>query len=279
LRSLISNPVIFSPDARRSKVIHSQYLRFSGVRNFRDLGGYVTGDGRMVRTGLLYRSGNLHRLTDKDLKRLTRLSLRKIIDFRSEFEKTSEPDRLPSDFGIDLVEIPILDRGTDEARSLEQQIKEGKVDNIHPEQFLMEANVQLATRFTPQYRQFVHQILEANGGPTLFHCTAGKDRTGFAAAILLRILGVSQEAVMSDYLLSNQYYFKSLRPFLWWIALTQGQKTARVIRGFLEVRPVYLSNAFESIDWHYGSFDSYLRRGLELTQDKVEKLRRLYLQA
>jgi protein-tyrosine phosphatase len=273
-----SKSVVFTDDVALSEFNKSRWIAFSGVRNFRDVGGYRTISGQTVRRGLFYRSANLHNLTDKDLQRLDRLSLKRIIDFRADFEKANEPDRLPADSNIQVLEIPILDTSTDAAFSLEQQIKAGKVDGIDPAKLLIDANVQLVTEFTPQYRRFIHEVLDANGQPILFHCTAGKDRTGFAAAILLRILDVPQETIMFDYLLSNQYYFKPLRRNLILLTLAKGRKTARVVAGFLEAKAVYLAAAFETIDRQYGSFDGYVRQGLELTKEEIEHLRLLYLQ-
>ena len=278
LNLFASKPIVFVNGVAQNESKKSRWIAFSGVRNFRDLGGYHAADGRTIRQGLLYRSANLHNLTDKDLQRLDRLSLKRVIDFRADFEKANEPDRLPMDSNIQVLEIPILDTSTNVALSLEQQIKAGKVDGINPTKLLIDANVQLATEFTPQYRRFMHEVLATNGQPILFHCTAGKDRTGFAAAILLRILGVTQETVMFDYLLSNQYYFRPLRRNLIMIALAKGWKTARVVAGFLEVKASYLATAFETINWQYGSFDQYVRQGLDLTQEQIEHLRMLYLQ-
>jgi len=270
--------MVFADGVAQNETNQSRSIAFSGVRNFRDLGGYQTFSDQTIRRGLLYRSANLHKLTDKDLQRLDRLSLKRVIDFRADFEKMSEPDRLPNDPDIKVVEIPILDRSTNVAQALEQQIKAGKADAIHPAELLTEANIELATRFTPQYQQFIHEILETNGQPILFHCTAGKDRTGFAAAILLRILDVPQEAVMFDYLLSNEYYFKALKRNLALLALTKGQKVSSVVAGFLEVKTAYLQIAFNTIDQQYGSFDEYMRQGLDLTKEQIAHLHSLYLQ-
>ena len=272
-----SKSIVFADAVAQNESNQSHWIAFSGVRNFRDLGGYQTASGESIRRGLLYRSANLYNLTDKDLQRLDRLSLRRVIDFRADIEKAHEPDRLPVGSQIQVMAIPILDSSTDVALTLEEQIKAGKVDGIHPSELLIEANVQLATRFTPQYQQFIHEVLEANGQPILFHCTAGKDRTGFAAAILLRILDVPQETVIFDYLLSNKYYFQPLRRNLILIALTKGQKIASVVGGFLEVKTAYLETAFNMIDQQYGSFDEYVRQGLDLTREQIEHLQRLYL--
>jgi protein-tyrosine phosphatase len=273
-----SKSIVFADGVAQNASNQSRWIAFSGVRNFRDLGGYQTVSGQTIRRCLLYRSANLHNLTDKDLQRLDRLSLRRVIDFRADIEKVHEPDRLPTDSNIQVLEIPILDSSTEVALTLEKQIKAGKVDSINPSELLIEANVQLASRFTPQYQQFIHEVMEANGQPILFHCTAGKDRTGFAAAILLRILGVPPETVMFDYLLSNKYYFKPLRRNLVLIALTKGRKIASVVGGFLVVKTAYLKTAFNTIDQQYGSFDEYIRQGLDLTKEQIEHLRMLYLQ-
>ena len=104
-----SKPIIFAHGAAQNESNNSYWIAFSGVRNFRDLGGYHTVDGRTIRRGLLYRSANLHNLTDKDLQRLDCLSLKRVIDFRADFEKANEPDRLPTDSNIQVLEIPILD--------------------------------------------------------------------------------------------------------------------------------------------------------------------------
>ena len=271
-------PIIFADGIAHNKLNRSRRIALSGVRNFRDLGGYRTVDGHMIRRGLLYRSANLHNLNDKDIQKLDHLSLRKIIDFRAGIEKINEPDRLPTDHIIQVIEIPILDSSTNVAKAVEQQIKDGMVDGINPAELLIETNMELAAKFAPQYRQFIHEVLEADGLPLLFHCAAGKDRTGFAAAILLRILGVPQETVIYDYLLSNQYYFKPLRHCLIMMVITKGWKATSVVAGFLEVKAAYLATAFETIDWQYGSFDKYVLRGLDLTKEQVEHLCTLYLE-
>jgi protein-tyrosine phosphatase len=176
-------------------------LEFSGAKNFRDLGGYRTVDGRAVVWGILYRSDQLQKLTNSDLNHLTALMLDRIIDFRAEHEKEEAPDRIPLNSDIRIVEIPILDSSTEIWRDTHNQLVKDNLKNIDSAKFMIQMNIELATRFTPQMRQFVHELFSASGRPVLFHCAAGKDRAGFAAAILLRILGVPLEMVMEDYLL------------------------------------------------------------------------------
>lgn len=252
-------------------------LVFSGVKNFRDLGGYEAIDGKTVVWGKLYRSDQLHKLTDADLNYLEALALYCIIDFRAEHEKEDSRDRVPSNSDIRIIELPILDSSTLIWRDSRDQFIKGNLRNIDPVKLMIETNIELATRFTPQMRQFIHELSSANGRPVLFHCAAGKDRTGYAAAILLRILGVSLSVVMDDYLLSNQYYLSAYSWSLLMLRFMKGKRFSDTVKGFLEVRTAYLSAAFEAIDREFGSFERYVRNGLGLTEQDVEFLKNLYL--
>jgi protein-tyrosine phosphatase len=253
-------------------------LDFSGAKNFRDLGGYRTVDGKAVIWGILYRSDQLQKLTETDLNHLTALVLDRIIDFRAEHEKEEAPDRIPANSDIRIVEIPILDSSTEIWRDSRNLFLNDNLRNTDPAKFMAETNIELATRFTPQMKQFFHELFSASGRPVLFHCAAGKDRTGFAAAILLRILGVPLEVVMEDYLLSNQYYLSAHSWSLFLIRIMKGKRFSNVIKGFLEVRPAYLCAAFEAIDREFGSLEKYVRNGLGLTEQDIKHLRNLYLE-
>lgn len=255
-------------------LVGRRHLKFSGTKNFRDLGGYPTVDGRTVRWNLLYRSDALHKLTNPDLQRLSALQLDRVIDFRAIHEQEHEPDRLPE--GVSLVPAPILDSSTrvwHEAR--EEFVK--NLRSMDPVQFMIQTNVELGTRFTPQFKLFLHELLSANGRPVLFHCAAGKDRTGFAAAILLRILGASQTTIMEDYLLTNQYFLNGYRWNLWTARLLKGKKFAEVLKGFMIADPAYLSAAFDALQQEHGSFEAYVREGLGLTDVEIERLKHVYL--
>lgn len=250
-------------------------LPLAGTKNFRDLGGYETNHGRMVRWRALYRSDSLHNLTRGDLDLLRGLSLARVIDFRAQHEKEAEPDRLPAD--IQCVEIPILDSSTKVWHDSRKEF-EKNLGSIVPSQFMLQTNVELATQFTPQMRQFVHEILSVNGLPVLFHCAAGKDRTGFAAAILLRLLDVPHRVVMEDYLLSNRYFLAAHRGKLALFRLLKGKRFIDAVMDFMEARPEYLSAAFEALDRQYGSFENYVREGLALSSQDVTRLRNAYLE-
>jgi protein-tyrosine phosphatase len=252
-------------------------LPFSGAKNFRDLGGYRTMDGKLVRWGLLYRSDSLHKLTNADLKRLSDLGLEWIVDFRSPREKEDWPDRLPAGMDARIVEIPIVDSSTEIYQSSRDELVKS-LKNIDPQQYLTVTNRELATRFTTEMRKFIDVLFLSNGRPILFHCTAGKDRTGFAAAIMLRMLGVPQDVVMEDYLLTNKYFYTAHRRNLLLLRLVKGSQIARVVSGMLQADSAYLSAAFQAIDQNHGSFDLYVHRELGLAIQDVDRLKSLYLE-
>lgn len=271
-------------EAQLAKVVIDQTVRpkqrhldFSGAKNFRDLGGYQTVDGRVVRWGLLYRSDGLHRLTDRDLRRLAALHLERVIDFRTEYEKGLEPDRLPADANIQRVEIPILDASTSVVQESRDEFVR-KLRTIDPAKYLHETYVGFATQFTPSFREFFRELSSAEGRPILFHCTAGKDRTGYAAALLLRILGVSHETVMRDYLLTNDYFLAGYKWNLLLARLLKGRQFANAVKGFMTADARFLSAAFETIDHEYGSFENYVRAGLGLSAADVEHFKTIYLE-
>jgi protein-tyrosine phosphatase len=262
----------------RSSEEQKRRLNFSGAKNFRDLGGYRTVDGRTVVWGVLYRSDQLQKLTNADLNHFAALDLDRIIDFRAEHEKEEAPDRLPVNSDICIVELPILDSSTEIWRDSRSQFLKDDLRNIDPAKFMIDTNIELATRFTPQIRQFINELFSANGRPVLFHCAAGKDRTGYAAAIILRVLGVPLDVVMEDYLLSNQYYLSEHIWRLLILRLMKGKRFSNVVKGFLEVRPAYLSAAFETIDREFGSFEKYVYNALGLTEQDIKFLKFLYLE-
>lgn len=255
----------------------SRRLNFSGASNFRDLGGYETVDGRKVRWELLFRSDSLHRLSVSDLRYLSALTLDRIIDFRAEHEKKEQPDQLPMEMAGRVVEIPILDSSTkiwhDSREELVKNLK-----SIDPAQYMLKTNIELATRFSPEIRRFIGELISANGQPVLFHCAAGKDRTGFAAAILLRILGVPHEIVLQDYLLTNRYFLPRHQRGLVLLRLWKGRAAAAAVSGFMEARPEYLTAAFGAIYREFGSFEEYVFKSLDLTMHDTERLRDLYLE-
>jgi protein-tyrosine phosphatase len=249
-------------------------LNFEGIANFRDLGGYRASDGRAVKWGRLYRSGNFAEASNADLAGLQTLELATFIDFRSGVEKAEEPNRLPEPPGFTVVDIPVLDEGNRNLfGEISERIETDNFDGFDPDQVMEQANRQFADEFTPQFRQFIHAVLDADGAPVLWHCTAGKDRTGFAAAILLRILGVPQDTVISDYMASRQPALEARHNQLLMLRVFKGEDVAEKISVLLGVEPDWLEAGFEEIDETWGSFDNYVSDGLQLSAADIQRLR------
>ncbi len=182
-------------------------LALAGNYNFRDAGGYRVGDGRVMRKGVIFRSDHLAMLTDDDVAAVTALGLRRVHDFRLVAERERQPSRLPA--GPDAAEIVLL--GTADFSSLDESVIDVIRDILAgtrplPEPDFWEGNyldmVQASQRMLVGY---LRSIAQPDALPSLHHCTGGKDRTGVSTALLHRILGVGDDDIMDDFLLTNLY--------------------------------------------------------------------------
>tara|TARA_R110002110_G_scaffold91264_2_gene237535 strand:+ start:156101 stop:157042 length:942 start_codon:yes stop_codon:yes gene_type:complete len=264
------------PDAERAA---HRLLNFEGIHNFRDLGGYSTADGRTVKWGALYRSGTLAEASRSDLAALESLQLNSLIDFRSAIEKEEEPNKLPEAVPFAVVEIPTLDDGNKAlVGEVMERIESGNFEGFDANASMLEANRQFADEFTPQFRQFINTVMGARGEPVLWHCSAGKDRTGFAAAIVLRILGVPYDVIMQDYMASLEPALASRQSQLTLLRLFKGQEAAGHVAVMMGVEPDWLDAAFAEIDQRWGDFDTYVSEGLELSSEDIEQLRNTLLE-
>ena len=254
-------------------------LNFEGISNFRDLGGYQTTDGKEVKWGRLYRSGTFAEASRADLAGLAQLDLNTFIDFRSSIEKAEEPNRLPDPPGFTVVDIPVLDDGNKAlVGEIMERVESGNFDDFDPNQAMLTANRQFANEFTPQFKEFVHTVLNANGAPVVWHCSAGKDRTGFAAAILLRILGVPQETVIQDYMASRAPSLDARKNQLLMLELFKGEEAAAKLAVLMGVEEAWLQAGFAQIDTTWGSFDNYVADGLQLSATDIQRLQQNLLE-
>jgi protein-tyrosine phosphatase len=247
--------------------------------NLRDLGGYRTLDGRQVKWGLLYRSGALDKLDESDQRYLERLQLLRVVDLRSQQEVEDAPDRLPPALLARRIEMPII-AGNIDVRALTSKINSGDVAGLDLNDMLVNANRDFVRKDRQVFRDWLHGLLDEQGAPQLFHCTAGKDRTGFAAAILLLALGVPEQTVMQDYLASNQYLAqKNLRVAEQIKQASQGRTDPALVLPLLGVEARYLDAAFAAMREDYGSVEGFLRDGLGVDEQMRERLREKFLEA
>lgn len=257
----------------QSDFIGKRVYPFSKVANFRDLGGYPAADGRTVRWGVLFRSGHLAKMSGRDLDLFKSLNIDTVIDLRSEYERKRDPNRLPRKNPPEVLELSILDEANAVMnKEIRKRIDARSYGDLDSSVLMGDAYRQFAVDFLPEFRQVVHTVLNAEGRPVLWHCTAGKDRTGFAAAVLLRLLGVDQEIVMQDYMLSSQHV-TAMRKRMLLLRLLKGRGAVDLIRPLLFVHEEWLEGSFEAIDEEWGTFEQYAHEGLVLTDADIDRLK------
>jgi protein-tyrosine phosphatase len=258
--------------------VKRRHVALEGAQNFRDLGGYATDDGRTVRWGLLFRSDNLSQLTDADLDKVHELGIKLVCDFRSAAEKGEEPDRLPTEDPPSVAELPIFDESFSPAE-FRKRLTSGDLGDLDLRQALTDANRLFATRFAGQYRAMFERVTRPENLPAVVHCTAGKDRAGFASAVMLRTLGVPEETVYEDFLLTNHYTARKIERMLWTIRLVSLFRVSpEQVRPVLSVERGYLAAAFDEITKQYGSFDSYRREALGMDDAETAAFQQLALE-
>ncbi|EPH42254.1 tyrosine-protein phosphatase [Streptomyces aurantiacus] len=259
-------------------------IPLQGAVNVRDVGGYRTYDGERVRHGRVFRADALSRLTDADVAKVAGLGLRKVVDFRVAEEVAYDgPDRLPG--GLVATSRPVTDNGL--FRQLMTVI--GSRDPVRQEEMLGGGRAEAFMRDV--YRTFVTDATDrthfgatlrdiAAGGTAtssralLYHCTSGKDRTGWTTYVLLRAVGVPEHTAVQDYLASNTFraaYDAKLRETLKQTGMMQNPNLLVPLQ---EVRTDYLEAALTEVNQRYGSFGGYLTKGLGLDAATLVKLRR-----
>ncbi|WP_330331031.1 tyrosine-protein phosphatase [Streptomyces sp. NBC_00536] len=254
------------PDRGQGLRLADRLIKLDGTANFRDAGGYRTTTGQWVKMGEIYRSDALDKLTAADLAKLQRLRVRTVFDLRMTDERTKGPDKVPAGAAYVVADVfagsgsfQTLPRTPDEAVKAMTEAEKGMVSGEGGKK---------------AYTQVFAGIESAAGNDrsraVLFHCTAGKDRTGWANASLLTALGVPAETVMADYLASNDYRKAANDAVLSHLPAQQ----AAVYKPMLDVRPEYLNAGYAEVQARYGSFDRYLDQGLGVDARELKQLKR-----
>jgi protein-tyrosine phosphatase len=236
-----------------------------GATNFRDLGGYPGQGGRPVRWRRLFRSDHLAGLTEADKSLLAGLGLAKAFDFRGEAERAAVTYELPGVTQHSLAIEPTVVQRLQDLLSSGQALTPERTAELMTELYRALVNDQ-AHRFA----EFFEQLLQAEG-PVVFHCTAGKDRTGFAAALILLALGVPRDLVLEDYLITNRVFQHP--------PAAQGGLPAEVLAVLWRVQPGFLEAALHAVDTDHGGIERYLSQRLGLSPAARQQLAQRYLDA
>lgn len=223
------------PASGPTRVVATRRLPLQGASNFRDLGGYRAADGRYTRWGLMFRSGNLAKLTEMDLAYLSPLGIRLVCDFRMDFERKTAPTAWTGDGAPEVLLLP-MDTYSNLPPNAELNVRMNAVYKRFP------------VESAPEMKQGFLRIIKGDI-PALVHCSAGKDRTGMFVAFLLTALGVPRDVVMQDFLLTNQYMTPT------------------------SVSADWLNEAFRTVGEKSSSFDDYLKKIVGLSDTDLATLR------
>lgn len=250
-------------------------LSIDGATNFRDFGGYLTNNSKLVALRRLFRSSNLNGLTDEGQAEFSALGIRHVIDLRSQSEIDQKPDNLPE--GVGWSNVPI-----DDATSgpLLTALTTGDTSGLTFDA-VVEGHSTVYTDNLEEYQTIVAIVINSTMRPIDIHCAAGSMRTGFTVALIQLILGVTEVSVYEDFLLTNEIlgdtYDQSLEEFREMIVANTGEEPTEQdmtnLSNMVIIYPEYLDSALDHVRNLYGSIDAYIRDGLGITDDARERFR------
>jgi protein-tyrosine phosphatase len=256
--------------------IPSTEPELSGVRNFRDVGGLPTVDGRRVRQGVLFRSGHLAHATEEDAAFLGSLGLHTVFDFRNASDQKLEgPDvELP---GVRNVNLPLSDPA--DGSEFWKMVRDGEMDQLREilggdkgANRMIASYRTIVKERTAEHSQVLHALAE-DSVPALMHCAAGKDRAGLSIAVTLLAVGVEREAILTDYLESNAKHRRYKVRRSGSSASAYSPEVMELLSPLFDARAEYLTAAFDTVEETWGSVDAYLEQGLGITPEIRERLR------
>ena len=251
-------------------------IGIKGVPNLRDLGGWAAPGGRVV-TGQVYRSAEFSGLGGPAAADFASLGIRTVYDLRTKDERDANANVVPTGTEYIIFDILADKPGAGPAQMLqvlsdpkaaEQLLGAGKAVAMFEESYRQFLTLPSATT---GYRQFFSIISEKEHRPAVFHCTTGKDRTGWAAAALLMLLGVSDEDVLTDYLLTNESLVPALQPMVDKFASIGGDPD--LLKPVVGVQKEFLEAAQEAMESQFGDVETYFTKGLGLSSQTIDRLR------
>ncbi|MFD2034279.1 tyrosine-protein phosphatase [Belliella marina] len=238
--------------------------------NFRELGGLEISPNSKIKDGVIYRSGSFSDLNTEDAKTFEKTGIKTIVDFRSEHEIAKEPDHLPENMEIDWVNAPIGNINPEKMGKFAEVLMSPDFDEAAVEGLMVDVNkgfIDNIADFKPLF-----DVLLDKEHAILFHCTAGKDRTGLASSLFLHALGADWDTIMEDFLLSNEAVDKLDKKKSNAYGLPQDR-----IDMLMGVRASYLESAWDTAIKKYGSIDTMLEKELGIGKNEKAKLQKKFL--
>ena len=245
-------------------------IQIKNVNNFRCLGGIKNNDGKVLKDSLIYRSGNLHQLKKSSFEELEQLKINKVIDLRTKQEVAKEPDQLPKDISYQLYSA--FEDKNDEMGNAKKLALKGKISGKDADLRMVKFYTDYVSENPEVIKTIVTDILNAEQ-PVLYHCTAGKDRTGMITALILKVLKFDDSVIFEEYLQSNNLRKDLIQKRLN-LASTFHFVYPKLDIGVVEktswIERNYLQSAFDEIDKKYGSMDNYIHQVLGIFESQRE---------
>ena len=261
----------------------SQPVKFEKLLNTRDLGGMTGADGRRIKPGKLFRSGHLYGASEADLEKLSQM-IDVSVDFRTQQERDEKPE--PAIPGVRLVQLPIFEeqqagvtRDEDSFAEIRQKMLVDAIVSKHYMAGVYKKFIRSAFS-VGQYEQFVRILLEEHEKGVLWHCTAGKDRAGFASVIVQELLGVDKAAIREDYLKTNDYLARDVSGLMNLFRAMSGEENPeaeQAMKYLFGAQEEFLDALYDKVDALYGGFDGFIADGLHITPDERDFLKNKYL--
>lgn len=242
----------------------ARHLALQGASNFRDLGGYPTTDGLTTRWRHIFRSNHLGQLTAADVEIVRALGVRSAFDFRGIEERAA------GICAVNEIAVHSLPIEPTVVAALRAEFARGSLTAALAIELMRESYRNYVRHNTHSFRALFGHLLE-DRAPLVIHCTAGKDRTGFASALILHALGVADDVIAEDYLLTNRHYKLG--------ASSASDLPADVLDAIGSVEASYLAAAFDAVRSEYGDLETYLRDGLKLGTAERAALKERYLES
>lgn len=289
LHSALDSTAINMPDSA-ADMTHA--IGLTGVPNARDIGGYKTVDGKTVKAGMILRTGDLAGANDADKKiLLNTYNVKTIIDLRNNSEIVQSPELTLQ--GVMNIHIPLIkdisvSPSSSPAATASPSTKPDKIDIlINNVKSIGDVNTMINNTYSSMvtddysingFKQFFDTILSKHDGAIVYHCSGGKDRTGVASILLLSALGVDRQTAEADYMLTNDFIKSSIDTTIAGAAAKGAdQATLDGIKLLLDVNQEWADTVFDTINTKYGSMDNFLQEKLDLTPDKIDQLKQMYL--
>lgn len=248
----------------------NSFINIDGVENFRGIGGIITSDGRKVKDGIYYRSAKLDNITEKGKAQLKAMGIGLIVDFRT-WAAAIGKDVLSQEFN--WINIPISHGNQ---TTIKNEIIDRHLTKQEAKEFMKRINAELVSNHTAEFSQFFRLMLDPKNLPIICHCTAGKDRTGFATAALLSLLGVDRATIIEEYSLTQGRINHLTEKYYENEHLTPD--VIEVMQTAFTANKDYLLSALSTMDLLYGNADNYFMKGLGFSMTEVFKIRELLLE-